>query len=126
MTWDRSIGPRCNIGPDEIARRLRSALLFTAIAAAVAVALVVLDGPAATRLALFPFAAGAAINWAQVAHRFCVAFGAVGIENFGRLGETQEVPKAQRAADRRRVAQLILEGAAIGAAVTLVFVSLPV
>ena len=126
MTWDRSIGPRCNIGPDEIAHRRRSALLFTATAAAVAGALVALDGPAATRLALFPFAAGAAVNWAQVAHRFCVAFGAVGIENFGRPGETQQVPPPQRAADRRRVAQLILEGAAIGAAVTLVFVSLPV
>jgi hypothetical protein len=126
VTWDRSIGPRCNIGPDEVARRRRSAILFTGLAAAIAVTLLAIDVPPAARLALLPFAAGAAVNWAQVWHRFCVAFGAFGIENFGRLGEVEHVDSTQKAADRRRVAQLLLEGAAIGAAVTLVFVVLPV
>ena len=101
-------------------------MVFTALAVAVAVALVAIDAPPAARLALFPFAAGAAVNWAQVAHRFCVAFGLFGIENFGRLGEEHRVEAAQRAADRRRVAQLLLEGTAIGAAVTLVLVISPV
>ena len=126
MTWDRSLGPRCNIGHEEVARRRRSAIFFTALAIAVAVALVALDASPAARLALFPFAAGAAINWAQVAHRFCVAFGLFGIENFGGRGEERQVDAAQRAADRRRVAQLVLEGSAIGAAITLVLVILPV
>ena len=125
MTLDRSIGPRCNIGPAEIARRRRSAIVFTIVAALVAVALVAADVPPAGRLVLFLFATGAAINWLQVVHRFCVAFGALGIENFGRLGEETKVDRAQRAADRRRVVQLVLEGSLIGAVVTLAFVIAP-
>ena len=126
MTLDRSIAPRCNIGPAEVARRRRSAIAFTVVAAVVAVALLAVDVAPVARLAMFPFAAGAAVNWAQVFHRFCVAFGAFGIENFGRIGEEQRVDPAQRSADRRRVAQLVLEGSAIGAAVTLLLVVAPV
>ena len=119
MTLARSIGPRCNIGPAEVARRRRSAIAFTVLAALVAVALVALDAPPAGRLVMFPFATGAAINWLQVVHRFCVAFGALGIENFGPIGGEAQVDPAQRAADRRRVAQLVLEGSLIGAVATL-------
>ena len=127
MTARQSIGERCNIGPAEIARRRRSAIVFTALAAAVAVALLALQVPTPARLALFPFAAGAAVNWAQVFHRFCVAFGALGVENFGsRVGEVEKVDPALRAIDRRRVAQLVLEGSAVGAAVTFVFLLLPI
>ena len=126
MTLDRSIAPRCNIGPAEIARRRRSAFAFTALAAVIAVGLLALDVPTAARLAFFPFAAGAAVTWLQVAHRFCVAFGAFGIENFGALGEEEKTEAGMRATDRRRVAQLVLEGSAIGAAATLLFVILPV
>ena len=125
MTLDRSIGPRCNIGPAEIARRRRSAIVFTAVAVLVAVGLFALDVPAVGRLALFPFAAGAAVNWAQVVHRFCVAYGAFGIENLGALGEEHRVDPAQRAADRRRVVQLVIEGSFVGAAATLALVALP-
>ena len=125
VTWDQSIGPRCNIGPAEIARRRRSAFVFTGVAAIVAVALVALHVPPAGRLLLFPFATGAAINWLQVVHRFCVAFGAFGIENFGRLGEGVKVDPAQRAADRRKVGQLVAEGSLIGVAVTLALLLLP-
>ena len=119
MTLDRSIGPRCNIGPAEVARRRQSAIVFTVVAALVAVALVAFDAPPIGRLILFPFATGAAITWLQVVHRFCVAFGAFGLENFGRLGGEVRVDTAQRAADRRRALQLVLEGSVIGTIVTL-------
>ena len=125
MTLDRSIGPRCNIGPAEIARRRRSAIAFTIVAGLVAVAMVAFDVPPAGRLLMFLFATGAAINWLQVVHRFCVAFGALGIENFGRLGQETRVDAEQRAADRRRVLQLAIEGSLIGAFVTLALVILP-
>lgn len=126
VTWDRSIEPRCNIGPAEVARRRRSAVVLTALAAVVAGALVALDAPPLARLALFPFAAGAAVSWAQVVHRFCVAFGALGIENVGDLGTTRHVDPAQRSEDRRRVVQLLLEGSAAGLALTLLLVLAPV
>jgi hypothetical protein len=125
VTVQDSIGTRCNIGPAELARRRRSAILFSFLAAAVAFGLLALEVPAPARLAFFPFAAGAAVSWAQVFHRFCVAFGAIGIENFGSIGEQQPVDPRQRVEDRRRVAQLVLEGCAAGAALTLVLVVLP-
>jgi hypothetical protein len=125
MTWDRSVSPRCNIGPAEVARRRRSAIVISALAAAVAIALVALDVPPPARLAIFPFATGAAITWLQVVHRFCVAFAAFGIENFGSRSEVTKVDPALRSADRARLAQLVLEGSAIGAAVTLLLLALP-
>jgi hypothetical protein len=125
VTINQSVQPRCNIGPAEIERRRRSAIVITALAAVVAVGLVALHVPTAARLAIFPFAAGAAVAWLQVVHRFCVAFGALGIENLGRLGEERKAEQSLRAMDRRRVAQLVLEGSAIGAAATFVFLLLP-
>ena len=99
--------------------------MFTIVAGLVTVAMVAFDVPPAGRLLIFLFATGAAINWLQVVHRFCVAFGAFGRENFGRLGEEIRVDPAQRAADRRKVAQLVVEGSLIGAVVTLAFVVAP-
>ena len=119
------MGVRCNIGPAEIERRRRSGVVITAIAALVAVALLALQVPPPARLALFPFATGAAVTWLQVVHKFCVAFAAIGVQNFNGLGEEEKVDPAMRAADRRRLTQLVLEGSAIGAAVTLLFVALP-
>jgi hypothetical protein len=126
MTLDTSIGPRCNIGPDEIARRRRSAVPMTLVTAIVVVALVALHAPAPARLLIWPIATAAAVTWLQVVHRFCVAFGALGLENFGRLGQQRDVDPAIRAADRRRALQLILEGALIGLIVTLVVIAIPV
>ena len=126
MTARPSIGTRCNIGPAEVARRRRSAIAFSVLAAVVAVALVAIHVPIAARLAIFPFAAGAAVTWLQVVHRFCVGFAALGLENFGNLGEQERIDPAMRAADRRRMVQLVLEGSAIGAAVTFIFLLLPV
>jgi hypothetical protein len=126
MTLNTSIGPRCNIGPDEIARRRRSAVMASIATAVVAVALVALHVPAPARLLLWPLASAAGVTWLQVIHRFCVAFGALGLENFGRLGQEHGVDPAIRAADRRRAFQVILEGALIGLVVTLVVVAIPV
>ena len=126
MTLDRSIGPRCNIGPEEIARRRRSATVLTLAAAVVAILLVGAHVPPALRLAIWPFAAAAAVNWMQVIHRFCVAFGTLGIENFGALGNAVPVDRATKAADRRRALQLVAEGSLIGLVVTAALVALPV
>ena len=99
---------------------------MTAFAAIVAVVLVAAHVPAVGRLAIWPFAAAAAVNWMQVVHRFCVAFGALGIENFGALGGQVPVDPATRAADRRRALQVIAEGSVIGLAVAVALALLPV
>jgi hypothetical protein len=126
VTLDRAAPPRCNIGPDEIAKRRRSASMATIATLIAAVALVALHVPAPVRLLLWPLATAAAVTWLQVVHRFCVAFGALGLENFGRLGSQTHVDPRIRAQDRRRAFQLILEGALIGLVVTLAVVAIPV
>ena len=125
VTAEPAIRIRCNIGPAEVARRRRSAITFSILATVVAVGLVAIHVPVAARLAIFPFVAAAAITWLQVVHKFCVGFAALGLENFGNLGEQERIDPSMRAADRRRMAQLVLEGSAIAAAVTLVYLLLP-
>jgi hypothetical protein len=126
VTLDRVAVPRCNIGPDEIARRRRSAIMVSGATAVIAAILVGLDAPVPVRVLLWPVATAAAVTWLQVAHRFCVAFGALGLENFGRLGEERSVDPHVRAADRWRAVQLILEGGLIGLIVTLAVLAIPV
>jgi hypothetical protein len=120
----RSTAQRCNIGPAEIARRRRSALFASALFVLLAVVVVALDVPALGRLFLWPVATTVAVTWLQVVLKFCVAFGALGLENFGRLGGQVDVDPQERAADRRRAIQVIVEGAIIGLALTLAVIPL--
>lgn len=122
----QSVRPRCNIGPDDVAQRRRAAMPATVLTAIVAPVLLTTHAPAPIRFLLWPIVAGAAVGWLQVVHRFCVAFGALGLESFGRLGQESHVEAVQRAADRRRALQLILEGALIGLVVTLTVVAIPI
>ena len=112
----------CNIGPAEIERRRRSALAATILTAVVAAAILVSGLPAMARLAVLPFAIATAITWLQVTRRFCVGFGAAGVLNFGDLGSTTSVldPSA-RAADRRTVRRMLVEGLLYGSAATAVY-----
>jgi len=119
-------GPRCNIGPAEICRRRWIATVLTAAAAALAISFVALGVPHLGRVLLWPFAAGAVVTWLQVTRRFCVRYGAAGLENFGEIGGEQRVPQRQVEADRRRALQLLGEGILAGLVITVAFVSLPV
>jgi hypothetical protein len=126
MALLRPATPRCNIGPDEVARRRRSAIALTIATAVVAAALIALATPAAVRLLVWPLATASAVTWLQVVHRFCVAFGALGLENFGRLGGETQVDPRTRAADRRRALQLIAEGSLVGLVVALAVACIPI
>lgn len=117
---------RCNIGPAEIERRRRVAITITIGTALVAAALLAAAMPQLARLVLWPFAAGSAVAWLQVTERFCVRFGALGVENFGALGAERRVASDQLAADRQRAMRLIGQGTLAGLVVTAAFVVLPV
>lgn len=115
----------CNIGPAEIARRRRIGLLQLGAALGLAAALVVIDAPAWTRIALWPILAGAFITLEQVRRRFCVAFGLAGVRNFGPLGHPQRVEDDRaRAADRRSAVVLATYCSVAAAVVTAAFVIL--
>lgn len=124
MPLERAAAPRCNIGPDEIARRRRSAIFASALFVLAAIMVVALDIAPLARIFIWPIAAAVGVTWLQVTSRFCVAFGALGLENFGRLGGQVPVDSAQRAADRRRAMLVILEGAVIGLALTFAVIPL--
>jgi len=116
----------CNIGPEEIARRRSAALGTTVALVAVGLAILILGLPPLARLLLAPVAVGAAVSWEQVFRKFCVAFGAAGVRNFGVLGVVTKV--ADRDAlrsDRRHALRMLVEGAFIGLAATVLFVALP-
>lgn len=126
MTASRT-GPaqRCNIGTAELARRRRGAIALTAVTIVVGALLIGSGAPHVARLMVWPFIASAAVSWLQVVRRFCVRFGAIGVQNFGPLGEETPVDRASRAADRRHAITMIAEGALVGLAVTIAFVGFP-
>ena len=69
----------------------------------------------------------AASGYLQAWLRFCAGFGSVGVFNFGDVGTTDAVvDAAARKADRRRALQISLASFAIGIAVGIVAVALPV
>ena len=128
VTPDGYVAGACNIGPYEIRRRRRSAIVGFAIAAAVLVVLVAAGLPAWTRLLVLIPAWGASVTWLQARRKFCVGFAAAGITNFGDddAGRVTITDPAQRAADRRRSLELIRDGLFIGLVITVVAVLLPV
>ena len=116
---------RCNIGPAEIARRRRMAILLTALTILLVAAVVAAGVPIIGRLAVFPFAAAVGVTWLQVIRKFCVHFGAFGLENFGALGEEHSVAPEVRRADLRQSLEMIGEGLLFGLVVTFVVLQLP-
>jgi hypothetical protein len=117
----------CNIGPAEIAARRRSGHVGVIAAIGLFAILVALGAPPISRLLVaLPVAVGAS-GYLQARAKFCAGFGARGVFNFGNLGTTHHVDDAgARAADRRRAIQISVTAFAIGLAVGIVAVLLPV
>jgi len=117
----------CNIGADEIGRRRRAGHVGLIVTVMTLAALLVLHVPGPLRLILFLPAAGAAIGYLQAWFRFCAAFGARGVYNFGPLGRTSQVDdRAAAARDRAMAWRLALGSVAIGVVVAVVALLLPV
>lgn len=116
----------CNIGPAEIARRRLAGnvgLLVTVILLAV---LVAIHAPPIARLFVALPAAGAASGYLQASLKFCAGFGSRGLFNFGPVGQTEQAsdPHA-RARDRARARQIGGASIAIGVAIGVAAVLLP-
>ena len=77
----------CNIGPDEIARRRRVALVGLVLTIVIAVALLAGGATGPVRLIVALPLTSAAIGWIQARRRFCMAYGLAGTFNLGAIGE---------------------------------------
>ena len=94
---------------------------------AIGIGLVAIGAPAWTRVLVFPFLAGGLVSLEQARRHFCVGFAMAGLRNFGPLGEPDKVvDTAERAADRRAALVMTAYMSAIAAAITALFVVLPV
>lgn len=117
----------CNIGPAEIARRRRGAVVTTGLAVVLYAVLLGLGAPRPARIVVGLAAAAATVSWLQVTLHFCVAFASRGVYNFGQVAEeTGHVadPDARRA-DLRRTAMMLAAGGAVGLAVGIIAVLVP-
>jgi hypothetical protein len=117
----------CNIGPAEIAARRRSGHVGVIASIVLFAILVAIGAPPLARLLIAIPAAIGASGYLQARAKFCAGFGSRGVFNFGDLGTTERVEDAEaRSLDRRRATQLGLSAFAIGIAVAIVAVLLPV
>ncbi len=116
----------CNIGPAEIARRRAFGHAAVVATVVLLVALVVIHAPAVSRLLLVLPAGGAASGYLQARFRFCANFGSRGLYNFGSTGSVTSVANADdRRRDRIRALQIELLSLAIGVAVAIAAILLP-
>lgn len=116
----------CNIGPAEIARRRRGGHVAALISIALLVGLVVLNVPPLARLIVALPAAAAASGYLQATFKFCAGFASRGLFNFSQLGQEQSIADpADRARDKARANQILIGSLAIGLAVGVVAVLLP-
>ena len=117
----------CNIGPAEIRRRRQIGYLGLAAAVVVAAALVLVDAPSWTRLAVALPVTIALSGFIQAYLRFCAGFAMAGLQNMGQLGgQVQVEDAAARAADRRKA--MLINAAAItgGLVAAVAFALLPI
>jgi len=116
----------CNIGPAEIARRRRAGHVGLVVTFVVFACLVAIEAPPVARLIVALPAAAAASGYLQAWFRFCAAFGARGIFNFGELGHAEDVvDPAARARDRAKARGIALASLAIGIVVAVAAFVLP-
>jgi hypothetical protein len=115
----------CNIGPSEIAQRKKVAMAGF-ISAAIFGVLVSLSGShSPVRFAIFlPLLIGS-IGLIQARKKFCLAFGLLGVYNFGIVGRHERVvDEFARAADRKVANKIILQSLALAVVLTAAFVAL--
>jgi len=117
----------CNIGHEEIQRRIKagwSGLILTIITATL---LLWLGADRWWRLLIFIPAMMGATGFIQAYSKFCVYFGFGHLFNFGETGKTDTVEQVEfRAKDRAKAWQVIGYSVGVTVVVTLLFYFIPV
>lgn len=118
----------CNIGPAEISRRKQGAYFGLALTLLWFIALHFMKANRALYLTEFFPSMAFTIGWNQARSKFCVAFGLMGVFNFGPLGKESELQKVEsldlRAIDRKFALNLIAKSALWSVLITAALVLL--
>ncbi len=111
----------CNIGQAEIHQRYRVAIIGFLIYVALGAYFVVNNAPTSDRLFLFLPAMAASVGFVQARKKFCLAYGYMGVFNFGKTGQTSAVKDpAALAADRKYATKVLLQSCIPAAVLTFV------
>jgi hypothetical protein len=117
----------CNLGKAEIRRRQFVALLGLFLSTSSFIGLVAADAARTARFSLFIPLMVFSVGFVQSRKRFCLAYGLMGTFNLGKLGDITRVQSAEdRKADRKTALMILMQSAALAAALTLVLVALPI
>lgn len=117
----------CNLGKAEIRRRQFVALLGLFLSTSSFIGLVAADAARTARFSLFIPLMVFSVGFVQSRKRFCLAYGLMGTFNLGKLGDITRVQSAEdRKADRKTALVILIQSAALAAALTLVLVALPI
>jgi len=116
---DQYIPGSCNIGQREIRRRQLIAFIGALATVLGAIETFNKYSSRTPRLSLFIPAAIFAIGWVQSRRKFCLAYGFMGVFNFGKAGEMQKVrSKEEKTADRATAFSLLSHALVIALAIT--------
>lgn len=114
----------CNLGPDEIRRRMRIGYLGTVMTFLVFLVLEITDAPRGYRVFIFPTLFYALSGFLQARHRFCYVYGWKGLfsmtgrKQFHRVEESESLRKDRRTA--LKIVLMILFGSVVLTAVYMV------
>ena len=109
----------CNIGKSEIRRRQNVALIGALATLLGAISMINKYHSHLPRLWLFIPAMVFAVGWTQSRKKFCLAYGFMGVFNFGKAGAAQKVrSKEERSADRATALSILTQGIVLAFAIT--------
>lgn len=106
---DGYIPGTCNLGQDEIRRRMRVGYVGVLMTIVIFLVLEILDAPRGYRIFIFPSVFYALSGFIQARHRFCYLYGWMGIFSMtGRKQFHRVVEKENAKKDRRTALKIVI------------------
>ena len=120
-TQNKYIPGVCNMGPEEIKRRIRGGWVGLILTVLLWGVFIWFDTSPIWRLTLFFPAMMSATGFLQAYMHFCAYFGFASLFNFGDVGKTDSVQQAEfRAKDKKKAWQIVMYSVLIGLAVAII------
>lgn len=116
----------CNIGHAEVKRRQAFGILAAIVSLGYWLISILMHAPHGIRALVFFPLVMATIGWFQSRRKFCLAYGILGVFNFGKLGEaTPIMDPVLKSADRAYAFRILAKSACIAAVFALLLTLIP-